>query len=1062
MKPVKLIISGFGPYAATMPEIDFTKFEERGIFLIAGDTGAGKTTIFDAITYALYGTASGSYRDTKNLRSEYAADNVKSYVEFHFTHQGHSYCIYRQPSYLRKKQRGEGYIEEKENVILTEEGKVPIEGIKPVKAAVEELLHISEQQFKQIAMIAQGEFWNLLNARTDERTGILRTIFLTDGYKKISEKLQARTSALWGEKSEIERSIVQSFQDVRMDAEDENASTLMEVQERMGREKAAWQYDELMSLMDMAITSDRQKLVTLETEIKAAADKLTVVSQQVALTRTNNDAIEKYQSLQRERASLQAKAEEMHASAEKLQRCKAATHEVNPIFVAYVEARKNLDQNRKDQAETTELLEAARPEAEKAAQMLAEAESHRGEMEAYGELAARIEREKPLYQKKASDETSLKEILLAGETLRKQQEELETKLEKNQEAREHLTKRITELKNVDIELQKLQSEGRTLSEIKTRANTMLNTDYPLWQQAQTNAEKKGAEYLQAQSAYEQAAKQCLEAEKTLDFCRAGILAADLQEGEPCPVCGSTHHPQPAVLPDAHMTEQELEKMKQSLERVRSIKEEKLALRQSALAALKTMEEGLRSRTQEIMAAVKTYLPAVPTITQQMDVTAIGNAINTISSELANMIAEKAVIGRTLQEQSKEKKAGEVKLEELQKDAEQLRSQQQAIFGAVKQHAELAATLTGRLKGYEALAFPSLEEALAAQSGAQAKADKIRADIQRFTVNKQTADDKVSQLSGKLTTLQQTREAWEKDVTEKQTVFTEKLKEKGFKDIDDYKNHVLSEQTLKEQEEILTDYRQAVRTNAEKLQDAAAEAEGKTWIDPEEKQREEQVQKQLHETLLSRKNETANRKALNEKRQAEILGKRERWEEVKHQYSMCVNLYNLVAGKTRSQKITLEQYVQAAGFDGIIRAANRRLKPMSDGQYELFRRQDAGDNRSKTFLDLEVLDNYTGKRRPVGNLSGGESFKASLSLALGLSDTVSSHLGGIQVDALFVDEGFGTLDRKSIDNAMDILLNLSEANKLVGIISHREELMENIPQQIRVKKERDGSKLEFIS
>ena len=168
------------------------------------------------------------------------------------------------------------------------------------------------------------------------------------------------------------------------------------------------------------------------------------------------------------------------------------------------------------------------------------------------------------------------------------------------------------------------------------------------------------------------------------------------------------------------------------------------------------------------------------------------------------------------------------------------------------------------------------------------------------------------------------------------------------------------------------------------------------------------------------------------------------------------MYNLVKGQTGKGRVTLEQYIQAAGFDGIIRAANRRLKPMTDGQYELFRLEDSPDRRSSTFLDLEVLDNYTGHRRPVGNLSGGESFKASLALALGLSDTVSSNLGGVQMDALFVDEGFGTLDRKSMESAMDILVSLSGTNKLVGIISHREELMENIPQQIQVTKTKGGS------
>ena len=182
------------------------------------------------------------------------------------------------------------------------------------------------------------------------------------------------------------------------------------------------------------------------------------------------------------------------------------------------------------------------------------------------------------------------------------------------------------------------------------------------------------------------------------------------------------------------------------------------------------------------------------------------------------------------------------------------------------------------------------------------------------------------------------------------------------------------------------------------------------------------------------------------------------EKARKENNICTRLYELVKGGTGNGKITLEQYIQAAGFDGIIAAANRRLLPMSDRQYELYRQEDSLGKKSNTFLDLEVLDNFTGHRRPVGSLSGGESFKASLSLALGLSDTVSSNIGGIQMDALFIDEGFGTLDRNSIENAMEILINLSGTSKLVGIISHREELMENIPQQIRVRKTMDGSRL----
>jgi len=206
--------------------------------------------------------------------------------------------------------------------------------------------------------------------------------------------------------------------------------------------------------------------------------------------------------------------------------------------------------------------------------------------------------------------------------------------------------------------------------------------------------------------------------------------------------------------------------------------------------------------------------------------------------------------------------------------------------------------------------------------------------------------------------------------------------------------------------------------------------------------------------------TVNRIKINLQKQENILSQRDDLENSRKEYNMCKRLYELVKGTTGNGKITLEQYVQAAGFDGIIVAANKRLMPMSGNQYELYRKEDSLGKKSNNFLDLEVLDNYTGYRRPVGNLSGGESFKASLSLALGLSDTVSSNSGGVQMDALFIDEGFGTLDRKSIDGAMEVLNNLSGTNKLVGVISHREELMENIPQQIHVIKNKDGSQIKI--
>ena len=213
MKPVKLIMSAFGPYAKETLPIDFEQFEEKGLFLISGDTGAGKTTIFDAICFALYGKTSGTYRDENNLRSEYAKGSEKSFVEFYFTHQGKQYHIRRTPSYERPKQRGEGNISEKETVVFYCEDELPVEGKKEVNARVEELLHINFNQFKQIAMIAQGEFWNLLNAKTEERTKILRTIFQTEGYENIKDKLQERKNKSLLDWKKTKDSMLQYFRD---------------------------------------------------------------------------------------------------------------------------------------------------------------------------------------------------------------------------------------------------------------------------------------------------------------------------------------------------------------------------------------------------------------------------------------------------------------------------------------------------------------------------------------------------------------------------------------------------------------------------------------------------------------------------------------------------------------------------------------------------------------------------------------------------------------------------------------------------------------------------------
>ncbi|MCF0145749.1 MAG: SMC family ATPase [Eubacterium sp.] len=304
MKPIKLVISAFGPYAGRVPDIDFDKFEEKGLFLVSGDTGAGKTTIFDAICFALYGTTSGTYRDAKNLRSEYAKDNTETFVEFHFSHQGKKYSIYREPNYERRKLRGEGVTKHTGKVILTEEGCSPIEGIKPVNNAVKDLLHIDEKQFKQIVMIAQGEFWQLLNAKTDERTVILRSIFQTDGYNSIGFKLADREKNSKKAMDDAESSMIQFFKGVKP-ADDEQLKAKLETyQENAKQYINSEKLNELLDMIDRTIQFDEKTKDQIAEDLKSATTKYNDLIGRLGNAQDNNRFIENLNKLKSEKIRL--------------------------------------------------------------------------------------------------------------------------------------------------------------------------------------------------------------------------------------------------------------------------------------------------------------------------------------------------------------------------------------------------------------------------------------------------------------------------------------------------------------------------------------------------------------------------------------------------------------------------------------------------------------------------------------------------------------------------------------------------------------------------------------
>ncbi len=1051
MRPVKLIISAFGPYADTMPEIDFTQFEEKGLFLISGDTGAGKTTIFDAICFALYGKMSGSYRDTKSLRSEYAKDGTESFVDFYFTHQGHSYHVWRRPFYERRKLRGSGVTEVTEKAVLYQDDKTPLEGLTQVNAAIRELLHIDDKQFKQIAMIAQGEFWELLNAKTDKRTEILRTIFMTGGYKSIEFKLKERMDAGLREKSSAENSILQYFTGVQTDENDDMAEAFEAAKARAKDAKSAWNLDELLDIVSALIASDTEKEEQESRKLEEAEKDLSESEKRLALAETQNGILRRLEDLRKEKKQLEEQRPVIEEKKTVLQRQKSAVRIAEPVCASWKKKQGELIAVEGRIREKEESLSEAGESAKAAARVLQEKEEKLPEAEALSMQASRIGEDKDKYQLRDQLRSSVKTLAQKKEELCGAEKALQEEEEQLRKKTVSLKETAAGLKHKPEELEKARTEARELGELEKGISQVFGKKIPERSRLREELSEKQAQYLQAQEEYAAARDEREETERLLENCRAGILAGRLKEGEKCPVCGSVHHPEPAHLPENAVDEAALNTCRRNEKKKSEAKEKAVAAAEGCKKALEQMEKQLSEEMLILLGK------AAPENNGGSDPDALAEQLKEAWTLIRVRVRENDQRMKELEQSCRDLTKAEEDLEKAQSvETERLAEKKQRLTGELRQNETDTVQAETALKPLEELKYADWKTAETQKQRAENAAKLITDAAEAARSRKEAAEKQVTAISSALETLRHTLETQKEEEGRLHVQFLQVLADQGFASEEEMASFVVTEAAIDADEKQIQKYERDTEVNALSLKQTEKEAEGKTLVD-EEGLRGSILEKRAKvKALRSAVGDIRFRIASNTEKLGGMKERRNVLERSRRESAVCARLYNLVRGQTGNGKITLEQYIQAAGFDGIIRAANRRLLPMSDHQYELYRQEDSLGKKSNTFLDLEVLDNYTGHRRPVGNLSGGESFKASLSLALGLSDTVSSNLGGIQMDALFVDEGFGTLDRKSIESAMDILVHLSGNNKLVGVISHREELIENIPQQIRVTKKKEGS------
>lgn len=918
MRPLKITMSAFGPYAGEVT-LDMQKLGKSGIYLITGDTGAGKTTVFDAISYALYGEASGNYRENTTLRSKYASADTPTFVELEFEYNNEIYKINRNPEYPRPNKRGEGFTKQSANAELVMPDGSVITKIKDVSAKVEEIIGINKNQFSQIAMIAQGDFRKLLNCETNERSKIFRKIFKTEPYHNIEIKLSSL------------------FNELKRNREKEKSGIEQYINQLKCNEN-----DTLSLELERAKSGD----VLIEDVIKLAGEII------------NKDTLE-YTKTQKNIESINEEIEKINSNI-KLYENQEATKK------AYAKASAQLEE-----------LKAKRNECEKAYKS---AEAQRERLDDLTRKINLINSKMPKYDELKSLENSLKEKKQSFEksnnSLKLKQQEI-TLLEKEIDEK---SKALEEVKGADLLVQKLtvqkeeiNKKAEALKELKTEIDRC-KTEQKNLKNAQSFAKSALDEYGALENEYNQI---------YIAFFneQAGIIADELKDGEPCPVCGSTSHPNLARKSENAPSQADVESA-QNL--VKKAQEKADKARDTASA--------LKSRVDEIAANVKSTAKKL-----------FGTDDNVFDNYNSNINALKKEYDCTL---ALLKTANE-KLnlyQKLDKEIPKIQEKQKSLSDEIS-------TLNTQ---------KASDEAFISENTKRVTSIKSELDFESADLAKDKLKEYTNLSSDIKNAIEKSKNAFDdiksKYDTQKGTKASLENALKEFKEID---LASLNEKSLK-----LNEYKKDVDETAKSLYSRIDS--NKLLVDNISKKRD---------ILKGYDDKYVWLKALSETANGDISGK---------------------------EKITLETFVQMTYFDSIIRKANIRLLTMSDGQYELVRRSDAETLKKNEGLALDVIDHFNGSSRSVSTLSGGESFMASLCLALGLSDEIQSSNGGIKLDTMFVDEGFGSLDGEALDRALSALTSLSQGNRLVGIISHVDALCDRIDNKIVITKDRTiGSNAQII-
>lgn len=1056
MRPLRLTMQAFGSYGKRTV-IDFEQTNQN-LFLITGDTGAGKTTIFDAIVFALYGEASSGMnkKNGTELQSQYVGPGVEPFVELIFSEAAgdgrEEYAVRRVPRHVRPLKRGTGVKEESESVALT----MPDGSEYPQKETdrkLEEIVGLTKSQFMQVAMIAQGEFMELLRAKSDDKKMIFRKLFHTEMYAKIVEELGKRRKGKQQEMAQIRTVCQTEVSHVDVPEDYEQAEGLKKLKKRIVS-------SDRLSVVDMErLLEDLERLCGILKDRCGQAKKEYDAADRKHLEKRDAytagvqllKRFDELEQAEQELAACASKEDEVRETEEKVQRISGA-YEIQAVFQRYMDAVRTAENTRKNLSEQ----EAAIPvltEAGKEAQREAEAaeEGLGREIRKFTQVSERVQKSMEIFSRirQVKEETAFAQ----AECRRTEQEaeKAQRKVQSLEESERQWRSQAEDLSESEITRERWQSEcakadeiGQDIAAAKASAKEV---------QAQRNAADQAKKsFAEASVIYETRNQEYETMRRTFLNEQAGLIAREqLRPGVPCPVCGSLDHPNPCEIREEHkdLSREALDAAEREVGRLRERQEKAASASQSASTLLEEKENSLTEALRRLRQKLSENLP------DHTEVKTLGQAEERLGSWKESLRREDDRLAENIQTLKKlrgyllgidEKKAA---LKTAAEQASQKAVDAKTTFAA--KQTELEHLETSRDYQSEEEAETALARAEKGRKNAEAVSRAARRKAQQAESARTKADALISRYKSELPVQDEEcskrKDSYEKIMEEKDLSETEwkELTEKYTRG---------DAAAFQERAEAW----QKRKTAAMSRRDSAKAAiGGQDRPVPEElKNAAETAEKELKDAQ-SRLEEARNYYKANVSVYDSLKPVMEERGKIMEEHRRLDDLYNLLSGNVTGSRMDIETYVQRCYLERILCAANRRFEEMSAGQFELrmFDIDKAGKGKNRG-LDLMVYSTVTGKEREVRTLSGGESFMAALCLALGMADQIQESTASVNLDMMFIDEGFGSLDEHSRDKAVRVLQEMAGGSRLIGIISHVTELKQEIEDQLIVTKDEEGS------